>query len=345
VGYFDFNNVSSVGPVSARFSGDPSPTTERSGRFTIEFSERLTECLLTQYRVRLRLCLMKQCPQCSTEYGDNVNFCANDGRSLVAKTITRSRLCPQCANSIPEESANCPYCKATLAAHSSPEWSLRDRPSLETGLASQARKRPFRTTFIWLAGMLVVALAAFFIGGHIQRSQLLLSAQENIKGLQEKDQKIQVLEGQLARVRQDLNENTNQLAESKTKLQESQKDLSLTQQRLTSATREVDRLSAARSQGGTRTVSRPADPAPAPPPPPAATRRAGDAGVFETTRATTVYEGPSPSSRVLSQISKGTRINVVGSAGDWLEVRSKRGNPPGYVRSDDARPVGKSNSN
>jgi hypothetical protein len=30
-------------------------------------------------------------------------------------------------------------------------------------------------------------------------------------------------------------------------------------------------------------------------------------------------------------------INVVSSAGGWLEVRSKRGNPPGYVRSDDAR--------
>jgi hypothetical protein len=40
---------------------------------------------------------------------------------------------------------------------------------------------------------------------------------------------------------------------------------------------------------------------------------------------------------------KGTRINVVSAAGDWLEVRSKHGNPPGYVRSDEARPIARTN--
>jgi hypothetical protein len=29
-------------------------------------------------------------------------------------------------------------------------------------------------------------------------------------------------------------------------------------------------------------------------------------------------------------------INVVGSQGDWLQVRSKHGKPPGYIRRDDA---------
>jgi uncharacterized protein YgiM (DUF1202 family) len=67
--------------------------------------------------------------------------------------------------------------------------------------------------------------------------------------------------------------------------------------------------------------------------------RTAEAGVYETTRPTSVYENPSSGSTVISQIDKGTRINVVGSRGDWLEVRSKRGNPPGYVRSDDARQI------
>src|SRR5262249_37394994 len=73
---------------------------------------------------------------------------------------------------------------------------------------------------------------------------------------------------------------------------------------------------------------------------PMAGRRTPEPGVYETTRETPVYENPSSTSRVISQISRGTRINVVSSSGNWLEVRSKHGNPPGYVRSDDARLIG-----
>jgi hypothetical protein len=56
-----------------------------------------------------------------------------------------------------------------------------------------------------------------------------------------------------------------------------------------------------------------------------------------------VHEEPSGSSRVLSQIVPGTRINVVRSVGDWLEVRSKQGNPPGFVRLDDAKFIARAN--
>jgi len=38
----------------------------------------------------------------------------------------------------------------------------------------------------------------------------------------------------------------------------------------------------------------------------------------------------------VSAINKGTRVTVVGSVGEWLEVRSKHGNPPGFIRRDDA---------
>jgi len=80
-----------------------------------------------------------------------------------------------------------------------------------------------------------------------------------------------------------------------------------------------------------------------PAPQPARQASNGDAGVYETTRPTTLYQDPSPSARVLTEIAKGTRINVVGNSGGWLEVHSRRGNPPGYVRADDARYVGRTN--
>ncbi|HSC41632.1 MAG TPA: SH3 domain-containing protein, partial [Candidatus Binatia bacterium] len=78
-------------------------------------------------------------------------------------------------------------------------------------------------------------------------------------------------------------------------------------------------------------------PAPLPP------ARRMEAAVYETVHEASVYDNPSSQARVISQIRGGTRINVVSSAGDWLEVRSKHGNPPGYVRSNDARPISRTN--
>ena len=289
------------------------------------------------------MCFMKQCPQCSAEYDDNINFCANDGKSLVAKTTARKRLCPYCANSIEEDAPSCPYCKADLLSQFVPQWLRRDESPSDSRVTPQPKRSSVPGKFIWMAVVLVTGLAAFFIAGRLQRSQLLQSSQDNVRELQAKDQMIQSLEKQLAQVRQDLGDGSNQLAAVKTRLDQSQKDLSASQQRLAAATREIDRLNASQSQARTRAVSRPVEPLPPPVPQPAAPRRAADAGVYETTRSTTVYEDPSSSSRVVSQISKGTRINVVSSTGDWLEVRSKRGNPPGFVRADDARLVGRVN--
>lgn len=58
--------------------------------------------------------------------------------------------------------------------------------------------------------------------------------------------------------------------------------------------------------------------------------------LYETVRSTAVFEEPSASSRKVSTIPSGIRVRVVGSTGDWLEVRSKEGRPPGFIRSDDA---------
>jgi TolA-binding protein len=189
--------------------------------------------------------------------------------------------------------------------------------------------------------MLAVALIAFFAGGYSQRRGQLLSSQADSKQLQAKDQMIQSQEAQLTQTRQQLNDNSTQLAEMKTKLEESQKEFSAIKQRLGAATREVDRLNASRSAAARRTASRVPDTAKSLPG--SAARPTAESGVYETTRETSVYENPSPAARVITQIGKGTRINVVSSAGDWLAVRSKHGNPPGYVRSDEARLIARTN--
>jgi len=258
---------------------------------------------------------------------------------MIANSTAETRLCPYCANSIAEDATGCPYCKVDFSSQSAPTWLKRDDPSPEPRISSDNHKRSaIPEKFIWMGAMLVVALGAFFAGGYKQRSEQLLSTQANLKQLQAKEQIIQTQETQLAQTRQQLNENSNQLAEMKTKLEEGRKELSLTQQRLGVAARQADRLNTSRSPAIRRTASRAPD-ASAPLPSPAATRTAAT-GVYETTRPTSVHEDPSSSSRVIAQIDKGTRINVASSAGGWLEVRSKHGNPPGYVRSDDARPGG-----
>jgi hypothetical protein len=73
-----------------------------------------------------------------------------------------------------------------------------------------------------------------------------------------------------------------------------------------------------------------------PPAPAVASRRTPDAGIYETVRATTVFEQPSASSRSVASIPPGTRVNVVSSTGSWLEVHSKSGKPPGFIRRGDA---------
>ena len=259
---------------------------------------------------------------------------------MIENSTAQTQLCPYCANSIAEDAAACPYCKADFSSQFAPQWLKRDEASPEPRIASDNRKKPaIPAKFTWMGAMFAVALSAFFAGGHIQRSQQSLSSQTNLKQLQAKEQIIQTQEAQLAQTRQQLNENSNQLTEIRTKLEASQKELSLTQQRLSGAAREADRSNASRSPVLRRTAARAPDTA-APLPQPAAARRTAAPGVYETTRATSLHEDPSSSSRVISKIDGGTRINVVSSAGGWLEVRSKRGNPPGYVRSDDARLTG-----
>lgn len=262
---------------------------------------------------------------------------------MIGESTTRIRLCPNCANSIEEDAAKCSYCKANLSSQFAPQWLKRDEPPLEPRAGSDNHKRfAIPAKFIWPAAILVTALSAFFADGYIQGSRLSRSSEANLKQLQAKDQMIQSQEAQLAQTRQQLSESSNQLAEMNTKLEESRKEVALAQQRLKAAARRVDGLNANRSASFRRTAARAPDTA-ASLPQPVAARRTTVPGAYETIRATSVYENPSSAARVISQIGPGTRINVVNSTGEWLEVRSKRGNPPGYVRSDDVRVIPRAN--
>jgi hypothetical protein len=258
---------------------------------------------------------------------------------MNGESTARTRLCPYCANGIEVDAAKCSYCKADLVSGVAPQWLNRNEGSSAPRVDINSKKKfPIPAKFIWCVTLLVVVLLAFFAGGYLQRSELSAVSQANLKRLQAKDQIIQSQQTQLAQVQQQLSENSNQLAKMKTKLEENQKTLSVTQQRLGVATREANRLNATRSVAVRRTASRAAD-ANASYPADASARRRIEPEVYETTQATSVYENPSSTARVITKIGRGTRINVVNSTGDWLEVRSNRGNPPGFVRSDDARPL------
>ena len=63
-------------------------------------------------------------------------------------------------------------------------------------------------------------------------------------------------------------------------------------------------------------------------------------GAFETVRPTQVFSGRSEDSAFIADIGKGTKVNVVDSKDGWLEIRSKHGRPPGFIRQEAAVRIG-----
>ena len=253
---------------------------------------------------------------------------------------SRARLCPQCANSIDENAVKCPYCKAEFGTAETPQWPMREQMAGEAA-PTAGRSRLTKRGKTILAVLLVTAggLAGFSIYGYRQRNDGRQQEQAALELLQEREQKIKTLEGEMKQLRQELDRGKSQVAALAAKLEESQKELSVTQQRLTSATRDAGRAASKRAPvtpstpRSVKTPSSPTHPA----------RRAAEPGVYEVIRATTVREEPSGGARRITDINKGTKITVVRTVGDWLEVRSKQGNPPGYVRLDDAILVSRAN--
>jgi hypothetical protein len=62
-------------------------------------------------------------------------------------------------------------------------------------------------------------------------------------------------------------------------------------------------------------------------------------GAYELVRSAQVYSEPTESSQLVAKLESGTQVNVVSARDGWLEIRSKNGRPPGFIKSDAAARV------
>jgi len=190
--------------------------------------------------------------------------------------------------------------------------------------------------WIYLIIVVMLVVGAFFAGGVFfwrNRDVPLTTSSFETRGgrLEEKEGEIQRLENQIVELRKELEESSRRVGELRARVEDTTKALSLTEQKLRSAMRQPDRAKTGQAEIREKAIAKPAEPSSLPP-----WRRPAEPGTYETIRDTSVFEEPSGFSRKVSKISKGTRVTVVRSLGEWLEVRSKHGNPPGFVRRDDA---------
>lgn len=197
-------------------------------------------------------------------------------------------------------------------------------------------------TWLYIIVVLLLAIVAVLAGKSLfYRNDTSGSSQaldEKNRELDEKNRQFQDMNNRIAELQKDLEESSKKMEELQAKVDDATKTLSSTQDKLRSAQRDAGRLTSNQPPAGARVASRPVDSGA-----PVSSRRPADPGIYEVVRATSVYEDPADSARKVSSINKGTRITVVRSTGDWLEVRSKHGNPPGFIRRDDAMFIERSN--
>jgi hypothetical protein len=257
--------------------------------------------------------------------------------SVVPQATIRTRLCPHCANSIGADALTCPYCKADLTPASEPQWPPERDGGEWTKAKAKRSKLTVKSKTILVLGLLVFALGVYLVGQDVKRHDLDVLFAQQQKDLQEREHKIEVLQAELAELRRKI-KNTTEFEEIKVRLEESQKNLAAAQRKLTNATKEIERLSSKRA-AAVRPASRP-DTAQ---PPAVRARPTMQPRTYEAVRSTAVHEEPLSSSRVVARLTKGTQVTVIGSENGWLEIRSKHGQPPGYVRADDAMFISRAN--
>jgi TolA-binding protein len=156
----------------------------------------------------------------------------------------------------------------------------------------------------------------------------------------ESERRVQELTADVERLRKENAANAGRVKELEAKLADARSELAAAQQKLKAAQKQLAHAPApATPPARDRTVaSAPPAPPPAAPPPQAPPRRATEAGQYEVVRDTALLEKPSSSAREVALVQRGIIVNVVSSVGDWYEVRSKYGKPPGYIRREDVTP-------
>jgi len=60
---------------------------------------------------------------------------------------------------------------------------------------------------------------------------------------------------------------------------------------------------------------------------------------YLTTENTKLRTGPGPRFRVIADINRDARVNVVGRDGEWVLIVSKKGNAPGYIEMASIKPA------
>ena len=63
-------------------------------------------------------------------------------------------------------------------------------------------------------------------------------------------------------------------------------------------------------------------------------------GTYEVTRNARVFAAPTEFAQQVGEIEPGLKVNVVNARDGWLEIHSKHGRPPGFIRSDAVARVG-----
>ena len=63
------------------------------------------------------------------------------------------------------------------------------------------------------------------------------------------------------------------------------------------------------------------------------------AGTYEITQVSRVYAAPTEHSQLIGEIEPGVKVNVVNTRDGWLEIHSKHGRPPGFIRREVAARV------
>lgn len=66
-------------------------------------------------------------------------------------------------------------------------------------------------------------------------------------------------------------------------------------------------------------------------------------GTYEITQPSRVYAAPNELSQLIGEIEPGVKVNVVNTRDGWLEIHSKHGRPPGFIRREVATRIAGSN--
>ena len=157
---------------------------------------------------------------------------------------------------------------------------------------------------------IIVGVMAFALVAIVAGKALWTPIDRGSSAFQDQEDKIRDMEDRVARLQRELEDASKQIASLQSGSDENTR------------ARQSDRR---RANNSRREDSRRADQVSSPEP-----------IMYETARNTSVFEEPSASSRKVATIPRGSRVRVVGSTGDWLEVRSKQGRPPGFILKEDA---------